>query len=102
LLSAVLGVCSTAGEWRRALALFKCMGTVDNLKPNTATYSVLMECCAKAELDEVPDVYDAMKFAGVPEYLAYATGRERADKSLTKEKSKSLFAADVCISHELA
>jgi hypothetical protein len=78
------------------------MCTADNLTPNTATYSVLMECCAKADLEDVPEVYDAMKFVGVPEYLAYAAGRQRTEKSTSQEKSKSLFAHDACISHELA
>jgi pentatricopeptide repeat domain-containing protein 1 len=105
-----LGACQKDGQWRRALQVFKemCARDRDRVRsgprrgdstdkdgglscaPNTATYTIISDTCAKAKLDDIPDLYDAMKFAGVPEYIAYSTGA----KATTREHpSKSLFAA---------
>ena len=39
--------------------------------PTTATYQALGEACAKAPIEDAPDVYAAMKYSGVPELLSY-------------------------------
>jgi hypothetical protein len=62
--------------------------------PNTATYAGLVDVCRRCSLDEVPQLYDAMKFAGVPEYIAYSAGRERMSRKGPPSPSKSYFALD--------
>ena len=84
-----IGACEKDGQWRRALKLFKDM-VKQKIVPNTATYSVISETCAKAKLDDIPDLYDAMKFAGVPEFIAYSTGARATAK---KHSPNSLHAA---------
>jgi pentatricopeptide repeat protein len=71
----VIDACRVACQWRRALTVFKSMNSND-IKPNTATYSVLTEACTCARLDEAPAVYETMKFCGCPESLAYSTAQK--------------------------
>jgi pentatricopeptide repeat protein len=105
----VIGACSVGGRWREALALFKRMQQPppppppqqqqqqqqqQPCVPNTATYAGLVDVCRRCSLDEVPQLYDAMKFAGVPEYIAYSAGRERMSRKGPPSPSKSYFALD--------
>jgi pentatricopeptide repeat protein len=69
----VLDCCNEAGQWRRALLLLKEMRTRDPpLRPNSASFKAVEAVCAKASVDEAPDVYRAMQFAGVPDANAYS------------------------------
>ena len=113
----VIGACSVGGRWREALALFKRMQQPSPppqqqqqqqqqqqpCVPNTATYAGLVDVCRRCSLDEVPQLYDAMKFAGVPEYIAYSAGRERMSRKGPPSPSKSYFAldnADLLVRHK--
>ena len=70
----VMDTCRRAGHWRRALTVFQSMKEF-GVSPNTATYSVISDACAAAKLEDAPTVYEAMKYAGVPEYLAYTAAQ---------------------------
>ncbi len=71
--NSVLDACRAGGSWRRGLQLFGRMQKEGICKPNTNTYSVLAKMGFEARNDDPGDVYSAMKFAGVPEYIAYTS-----------------------------
>jgi len=47
------------------------------VKPNTSTYQALMAAVARARCAST-EVYDGLKYAGVPEYLAYTAAAAHA------------------------
>ena len=57
--------------WRHAIVTFQKMKQAGH-KATSASYEILTQCCANA--DPI-DCYDALKFAGVPEFFAYSIGR---------------------------
>ena len=77
--NAVLDVCRLAGHWRRGLMVFNKMSRHEQAVPNTHTYSLLVASGARSN-DDPTEVYSAMKFAGVPEYIAYSAAAGRASR----------------------
>lgn len=82
----VIDACRLEGAWRRALTVFQALREA-GCTPTTATYQVLGEACAQAARDDVPDVYTAMKYSGVPEFLAYSVSM-KAVEGLTPKRGK--------------
>ena len=50
------------------------------VQPNTNTYSIIAKLGFEAKNDEAGEVYSALKFAGVPEYIAYTSAAGNALK----------------------
>mmetsp|Transcript_49105 Transcript_49105/g.139064 ORF Transcript_49105/g.139064 Transcript_49105/m.139064 type:complete len:382 (+) Transcript_49105:1356-2501(+) len=72
-----IDVCRAAGHWRRALQIFNRMSH-QGLEPTTHTYTLLEQAGAAAKVESAAEVYDAMKFAGVPAYLSYTAAAANA------------------------
>ena len=72
----VIETCGAGGGWRRAVQAFNRLRH-HGVAPNTATYSCLMAAVARAKCDS-GEVYEGLKFAGVPEYLAYTAAAAHA------------------------
>jgi pentatricopeptide repeat protein len=104
--NSIIDACRQACQWRRALSVFHHM-TQQDIKPNTATYSVITDACARARIDDAPLVYESMKYCGVPEYLAYSTAQRFALKIVKKIKLglasvqllQTVFFYNTCICH---
>ena len=74
ILHLLLSTCGQSGHWRRAVQVFReCTSAPISIVPNTSLFEALAQACSRSSRDEAPQVYDALKFAGVPEVLAYAT-----------------------------
>jgi pentatricopeptide repeat protein len=71
-----LEAAAAGGGWRRAIQVFNRMRH-HGVKPNTSTYQALMAAVAKARCAST-EVYDGLKYAGVPEYLAYTAAAAHA------------------------
>ena len=69
LYNCALEAAAAGGGWRRAVQVFNRMRHM-RVKPNTSTYQALMAAVARARCAST-EVYDGLKYAGVPEYLAY-------------------------------
>ena len=74
--NAVIDTCRAGGSLRRGLQVFEKMtgrggGNKSLCVPNTTTYALLAKLGNEAKADEAPEIYEALKFAGVPEYIAY-------------------------------
>ncbi|KAJ1456013.1 hypothetical protein M885DRAFT_616542 [Pelagophyceae sp. CCMP2097] len=72
-----IDVCASSDAWRRALSLFQRMQK-DGVHPNTHTYSLLLSVAANSPTADTVEVYEGLKFAGVPEYLAYTAAAAHA------------------------
>eukprot|EP00505_MAST-04D_sp_SCG-Rhode-Island_P002316 Stramenopile-MAST_4_protein_2316 len=59
---------SRSGFWRQALSVFARLRK-NGHKATTHVYELLGKCCIRGAPDQV---YEALKWAGVPEYLAYS------------------------------
>ena len=66
----VLGSCRDQGKWRVACKTLKLMG--EWCSANTCTYNTLEEIAGAAPDGDSPQIYEAFKFAGIPEKIAYA------------------------------
>ena len=71
--NAVVDICRLAKEWRRALYVFGKMKKDFDLTASNATLDTVCAACATAPLEDASAVYEAMKFAGIPEYISYLT-----------------------------
>lgn len=74
--NAAIETCAAGGGWRRAVQVFHRLRH-HGVSPNTQTYSCLMAAVARARCDSA-EVYEGLKFAGVPEYLAYTAAAAHA------------------------
>ena len=72
-----MDVCRAAGHWRRALQIFNRMSH-QGIPPTTHTYALLEQAGAAARNSEPHEVYEAMKYAGVPAYLSYTAATAKA------------------------
>ena len=82
--NAVLDCCRVGGEWRKGIQVFDALMREGKVKPNTTTYSVLAKAGFEAKNDDPGEIYAALKFAGVPEYIAYGSAASNALKSEKK------------------
>ena len=58
--------------WRQAIKIFQRLRQ-NGHKASTSVYEVLGRCCIRG----VPDIlYEALKNAGVPEYIAYSIAQQ--------------------------
>ncbi|GMH74553.1 hypothetical protein TrLO_g4225 [Triparma laevis f. longispina] len=69
----VIDCCRAGHAWRRGVQVFERMMKDGTVKPNTNTYSIVAKLGFEAKNDEAGEVYSALKFAGVPEYIAYTS-----------------------------
>jgi len=76
LYNCALEAAAAGGGWRRAVQVFNRMRHM-RVKPNTSTYQALMAAVARARCAST-EVYDGLKYAGVPEYLAYTAAAAHA------------------------
>ena len=74
LYNSIIDACRIAGRWRRAVTVFSNMHSC-GLQPNTATYTVIVDACCTAPVEDAPEVYEAMNCAGVPEQVAFSTAQ---------------------------
>mgnify|MGYP001965496988 CR=1 FL=1 len=72
-----MDVCRAGGHWRRALQIFNRMSH-QGIPPTTHTYALLEQAGAAARNSEPHEVYEAMKYAGVPAYLSYTAATAKA------------------------
>ena len=72
-----MDVCRAGGHWRRALQLFNRMSH-QGIPPTTHTYALLQQAGAAARNSEAHEVYEAMKYAGIPAYLSYTAAAAKA------------------------
>lgn len=63
LFNRVIDACRLTGSWRRALTVFQAMVEA-GCTPTTATYDTLGQACAKARIEDAPDVYVSCWIAG--------------------------------------
>jgi len=100
----IIDCCRAGHAWRRGVQVVEKMMKDGNVKPNTNTYSIIAKLGFEAKNDEAGEIYSALKFAGVPEYIAYTSasgnslkvkdGGGRSAKSrrkLSRELSTSEF-----------
>ena len=76
LYNCALEAAAAGGGWRRAVQVFNRMRHM-RVRPNTSTYQALMAAVARARCAST-EVYDGLKYAGVPEYLAYTAAAAHA------------------------
>ena len=76
LYNCALEAAAAGGGWRRAVQVFNRMRHM-RVKPNTSTYQALMAAVARARCAST-EVYDGLKYAGVPEYRLHGGGGARA------------------------
>ena len=75
--NAVLDCCRSGGAWRRGVHVFENMQK-EGVKPNTNTYAIMAKLGFEAKNDDPGEIYSALKFAGVPEYIAYSAAASTA------------------------
>jgi pentatricopeptide repeat protein len=95
--NAVLDCCRNGGAWRRGVHVFENMMKQPDIKPNTNTYSVLAKMGFEAKNDDPGEIYQTLKFAGVPEYIAYSAA---ASNALKVDRNKE--ASGLSLERELA
>ena len=74
--NACIDICGATGAWRRALAVFNRLRH-HGIHPNTHTYSCIMAAAVGVPADST-EVYEGLKYAGVPEYIAYTAATAHA------------------------
>lgn len=74
--NAVIDICGAAGAWRRALQVFNRLRH-HGIAPNTHTYSCIMAAAVGVNADST-EVYEGLKYAGIPEYIAYTAATAHA------------------------
>ncbi|KAH8060069.1 endonuclease [Aureococcus anophagefferens] len=74
--NAVIDICGHAGAWRRALQVFNRLRH-HGIAPTTHTYSCVMAAAVGVPADST-EVYEGLKFAGIPEYIAYTAATAHA------------------------
>ena len=74
--NAVIDICGSAGAWRRALQVFNRLRH-HGIHPTTHTYSCLMTAAVGVPADST-EIYEGLKYAGVPEYIAYTAATAHA------------------------
>ena len=68
----IIEACAASGAWRKALRMFKALvQDPAGLRPNASTYKALTKAARRANLDDAPAIYEAMRLNGVPEYVSY-------------------------------
>ena len=75
-------IARTPKSWRHAVLVFGKMRKAGH-KATTATYEVLTQACVEAD---PTDAYDALKFAGVPEFFAYSISRRALERRAEKKQ----------------
>ena len=89
--NAVIDCCKMGGAWRRAADLFSKMGREEGIEPNTNTYDLMSSLGLGATVKDSPEeIYSTLKFAGVPEYIAYTSACRLAlsesDRAILEEQ----------------
>jgi len=74
--NSVIDCCRVGGSWRRGVQVFELMMR-KNVKPNTNTYAIMAKLGFGAG-EDAGEVYSVLKFAGVPEYIAYTSAASNA------------------------
>jgi len=77
--NALVDSCVHFGEWRRASLLLLRM-THFRVFASSVTYDTLLRIAQRSDTEHSPAIYDAYKFAGVPEALAFACARQAGCK----------------------
>lgn len=83
----VIDACRLSGSWRRGLTVFQAMMEA-GCKPTTVTYDTLVEACAHASREDAPDVYSAMKYSGVPEFIAYSASMKAIHENTQEHRNR--------------
>jgi pentatricopeptide repeat protein len=100
--NAVLDCCRVGGSWRRGVQIFESMTTGGptqaGVKPNTNTYSIMAKLGYEAKNDDPGEIYTALKYAGVPEYIAYSSA---ASNALKVDKTRGVKGGGRSLEEEL-
>ena len=75
--NSVIDCCRVGGSWRRGVQVFELMMRQEGMKPNTNTYAIMAKLGFGAG-EDAGEVYSVLKFAGVPEYIAYTSAASNA------------------------
>lgn len=88
--NSVIDCCRVGGSWRRGVQVFELMMRQD-IKPNTNTYAIMAKLGFGAG-EDAGEVYSVLKFAGVPEYIAYTSAASNALRGFGKGRQAKVRA----------